>query len=295
MFTTDQTSGLKPLFISKEARTVYNQAYDALLAKYRVKIKDHWIETRLGQAHVIETGNPQGKPVVLLHAAGCSAAEWYNNFRALGHDYRLFAVDMPGDAGKSVLAKEPESIGDYAETLLQILDHFQLDRPVLIGHSIGGFFATGFAITHPGRVEKLVLLSPVATHVPIRWYLRLLLKITGRPGTGPHAIKTLKMQAFKGFEPEPVFVSLMEAVRNFCTVQMLFPYVYPDADLARLKMPVYLIVGTEEPLCNYECSVNLAKRKFPNVDVTVLDETGHTPNMERPGEVNGLLCEILGE
>jgi pimeloyl-ACP methyl ester carboxylesterase len=288
-----KTFKIKPLFSTEAARSQYFDTYDALLKKYGIAVKDYWVETHLGKAHVIETGNPAGKPVVLLHAAGCSAAEWYANFEALGQGFHLYAVDMPGDAGKSELGKLPENIGDYARTILQILDTFQLERPTLLGHSIGGFFAAGFASAHPEKVGKLILLSPVATHVPIRWYLRLMLKFTGRPGTGPHAIKTLKLQAFKGFEPEPLFAELMEQVRNFCTVQMLFPYVYSDADLSKIKMPTWLIVGTEEPLCSCERSVKLAKQKIPQIQVTVLENTGHTPNMERPEETNRLLLDIL--
>ncbi|MCW5922294.1 MAG: alpha/beta hydrolase [Saprospiraceae bacterium] len=283
----------KPLFITDAARSLYFNAYDAVLKKYGIAANDHWVETHLGKAHVIETGNPAGKPLVLLHAAGCSAAEWYANFEALGRDYHLYAVDTPGDAGKSELRKLPLNIGDYILMLRQILDAFRLEKPALLGHSIGGFFAAGFAIAHPERVEKLILLSPVATHVPIRWYLRLMLKFTGRPGTGPHAVKTLKMQAFKGFEPEPLFADLMEHVRNYCTVEMLFPYVYSDEDLFKIEMPTYLIVGTGEPLCNYERSVKLARQKIPHIQITVLENTGHTPNMERPEETNRLLLEIL--
>ncbi len=286
---------VKPLFISESARAEYFQAYDTLLMRYDIPVKDHWIHTHLGLVHVIETGNPEGEPVVMLHAAGCSAAEWYGNFEWLGLDYHLFAVDTPGDAGKSELGRVPEKIADYNQSLLQVFDALHLHRPILLGHSIGGFFATGFTIAHPERVEKLVLLSPVATHVPIRWYLRLMLQFTGRPGTGPHAATTLKMQAFKGFEPEPLFASLMECVRNYCTVEMLFPYVYSTRELSAIHIPVFLIVGTKEPLCDYKRSVRLAREKIPNVRVTVMNNTGHTPNMERPNETNRLLMEIFRE
>lgn len=293
MYSLKSICGVQPLFISHVARTLYYEAYDALLAKYGIVVKDHWIETNLGKTHILETGNPEGKPLLMLHAAGCSAAEWYANFSVLGQEYHLFAVDMPGDAGKSELRKKAKNIEDYNQMLLQVLDTLHLDKTSLLGHSIGGFFATGFTIAYPEMVEKLILLSPVATHAPIRWYLRLMLHLTGRPGMGPHAEKTLKMQAFKGFDPEQLFSNLMEHVRNFCTVQMLFPYVYPEKKLANIKVPVFLIVGTEEPLCHYERSIRLAKQKIPGVNITVLENIGHTPNMERPDFTNRLLLNIL--
>ena len=286
---------IKPLFVTKAARTKYWADYDAIFEKYSLSVRDHWVQTALGKTHVLEYGNSGGEPVVLLHAAGCSAAEWYANLSALGRECHLFAVDMPGDAGKSTLECLPTGIEDYTETIRDIFDAFKLGKEVLIGHSIGGFFSAGFAMACPDRVKKLILLSPVATHVPIRWYLKLLLKFTGRPGTGPHAVKTLKMQAFKGFEPEPLFVNLMECVRNFCTVQMLFPYVFPNSELHKLAMPVYLILGTEEPLHSWKHSIELAKQKMPHVRITVLDNTGHTPNMERPEKTNKILLEILRE
>lgn len=293
IFAMSPNPRVKPLFTTEAAKSEYFQAYDTLLSRYEIAVQDHWIHTDLGKVHVIETGNPEGKSVVMLHAAGCSAAEWYGNFELLGQKFHLFAVDTPGDAGKSELTHEPGNIADYNQSLLKVLDTLHLNRPILLGHSIGGFFATGFAIAYPERLEKLVLLSPVATHVPIRWYLKLMLKFTGRPGTGPHAVKTLKLQAFKGFEPEPLFARLMEYVRNYCTVQMLFPYVYSAKELSGISAPVFLIVGTKEPLCHYKRSVKLAREKIPQVRITILDNTGHTPNMERPNETSRLLMEIF--
>lgn len=292
LFQSD-SEAQSPLFISEQGKDTYLQAYDALLNKYNVSYQDLWIDTYLGKAHLIETGKKEGKAIMMLHAVGVSSAEWYANYNALGEKYHLYALDMPGDAGKSELYTSPEKIEDYQLTVLQILDSLKLDKVTLLGHSLGGFFAAGFTLAHPERVEQLILLSPVTTHVPLHWYFKLLLKKQGKPGKGPKAKKILKMQAYKGFEPDPEFVALMESVRDYTRVNVLFPYVYSNEKLASIQVPVTLIIGTKEVLCRYKKSVRLAKKKIPGIKIHTLHNTGHTPNIERPSVVNELLLSIL--
>jgi pimeloyl-ACP methyl ester carboxylesterase len=290
-----QAKSQSALFISDSGAKAYYSAYDSLLSKYQVNYIDHFIDTNLGTCHIIEVGDGEAPPLLLLPAAGCSAAEWYANINEIGKYNRVYALDLPGDAGKSVLRKQggPILIEDYNLMILEILDNLKLKEVTLVGHSIGGFLATGFAISYPERLNKLVLLSPVATHINIRWYLRILLNMGGRPGKGPSALKTLKMQAYKGFDPEPLFVNLMQYVRDYCRVNLLFPYVYSTDQLSGIRVPKYLIIGSNEILCNYKKSIRNAKSKFENIDIYIIDKTGHTPNMESPEEFNIIITSIL--
>jgi pimeloyl-ACP methyl ester carboxylesterase len=286
-----------PLFIADFGAQSYYSAYDSLLSKYQVNYIDHFIETNLGICHLIEVGDSEAQPILLLPAAGCSAAGWYANLNELGKQNRVYALDLPGDAGKSTLRKQngPILIEDYNLMILEILDNLKLKDVTLIGHSIGGFLATGFAISYPERVNKLVLLAPVATHINIKWHFRILLKMGGKPGKCPSAEKTLKMQAHRGFVPEPLFVNLMQYVREYCRVNLLFPYVYSTDDLSRISLPVFLIIGSDEVLCNYKGSVKKAKNKFENIDIYIIDKTGHTPNMENPEKFNKIVTSILSQ
>ena len=293
--TSFQAKCQNALFVSDSGAKAYYSAYDSLLSKFQVNYIDHFIETNLGTCHLIEVGDSEAPPVLLLPAAGCSAAEWYANLNELGKQNRVFALDLPGDAGKSILRKQvgPMLIEDYNVMIGEILDNFQLKEVTLVGHSIGGFLATGFAISHPERVKHLVLLSPVATHINIKWYFRILLEMGGKPGKGPSAEKTLKMQASKGFDPEPLFVNLMQCVRDYCRVDLLFPYVYSSDELSSISIPTSLIIGTNEVLCNYKRSIRNAKSAFENVDIYIMDKTGHTPNMEIPDQFNLIVHSIL--
>jgi pimeloyl-ACP methyl ester carboxylesterase len=290
---TIQVNGQNSLFISKAGEESYHSAYDSLLSKYQISYTDHWIDTDLGTIHLLEVGNRQAPAVLLLPAAGCSAAGWYANLNELGKKYHVYALDIPGDAGKSSLSSPYQSIDDYTSAILTILDSLKLAKVSLVGHSIGGFLSTGFAMRYPERVEKLVLVSPVATHTKIHWYFKILLQMGGKPGKGPSADNTLKMQAGKDFVPEPAFVSLMQCVRDYCNVDIIFPYVYPENELEKLNVPTYLIIGDQEKLCSYKKSVKDAHKKISGIKFEIMLGTGHTPNMENPAQFNELILNIL--
>jgi pimeloyl-ACP methyl ester carboxylesterase len=99
-------------------------------------------------------------PVVLLHGIGSGAASWVQQFEALGASRRVLAWDAPGyGASTPVAAASPRAM-DYAEILSGWLDALDIERCVLVGHSLGAIMAGAFAAAHPQRVAGLLLLSP---------------------------------------------------------------------------------------------------------------------------------------
>jgi pimeloyl-ACP methyl ester carboxylesterase len=98
----------------------------------------------------------QGQPIVLLHSGGADLRDWKFIAPQLAQTYQVIAFDGRG-AGKSPPLLEP---AEYVEELKHLLDHLNIDRPVLVGHSIGGQIATDFALAYPDRVAKLALVAP---------------------------------------------------------------------------------------------------------------------------------------
>lgn len=79
----------------------------------------------------------RGVPVVLLHGLGCSHRHWWPVARRLARQARVFAWDARGH-GHSVPAPDrPLALGRLAADLQHLLDHFELERVVLVGHSMG--------------------------------------------------------------------------------------------------------------------------------------------------------------
>ena len=98
----------------------------------------------------------QGPHVLLLHGWGGAIESFAPVVDDLQRSYTVAAFDLPG-FGKSSLPPTTWGSADYARLTLQIMDHLQLNRPHLIGHSFGGQVSIQLAATAPERVGKLVL------------------------------------------------------------------------------------------------------------------------------------------
>lgn len=101
-------------------------------------------------------GNPQGPPVLLVHAFPTSHALWEFQLAALGETYRLIRPDLRG-FGQSPLTISPSSMRDFVDDLTQLLDQLEVSRVNYVGISMGGMIGQAFALAEPQRVQSLSL------------------------------------------------------------------------------------------------------------------------------------------
>ena len=111
-------------------------------------------------------------------------------------------------------------------------------------------------------------------------------------GTGPRAETILRMQAHKGFVMNPDFVDLMSAVRDHCSVQMVFPYQLPDDELMQVRTPTLILFPEDEVIYDPRKASERAARLLPDATIEVIPACGHTITMERPHAVNGRIIEF---
>jgi 4,5:9,10-diseco-3-hydroxy-5,9,17-trioxoandrosta-1(10),2-diene-4-oate hydrolase len=113
--------------------------------------------------HYHEAGVGNEQTVVLLHGGGPGASSWSNfgrNIAVLAGHFHVLAVDQPG-YGHSDKHTEHEQYNRYSsEALLALLDELGVERPALVGNSLGGGTAVRFALDHPERAGRLVLMGP---------------------------------------------------------------------------------------------------------------------------------------
>jgi len=98
----------------------------------------------------------EGPAVVLLHGGGLGGVTWDRQFDLLARDHTVVRYDARGHGGSSPVT------GPFAhhEDLRDLLDGLDLDRPTLVGLSMGARTAIDFAVAHPDRVAGLVLVGP---------------------------------------------------------------------------------------------------------------------------------------
>ncbi|MPZ92628.1 MAG: alpha/beta fold hydrolase [Actinobacteria bacterium] len=113
-----------------------------------------------GQAHVLVAGD--GPPVMMVIGAGPPAAIWAPLMAELRR-FTLYVVDLPGMGRTDPVRYTTATVRSTAVDFLgQVLDGLGLDRPPFVAQSVGGLWATWFALERPDRVPALVLVAAPA-------------------------------------------------------------------------------------------------------------------------------------
>ncbi|GLU41609.1 alpha/beta fold hydrolase [Pseudomonas sp. NBRC 100443] len=107
-----------------------------------------------------EAGAADAPALVLLHGIGSGAASWLPLAQCLKARARLIAWDAPGYGESTPLAEAAPRAEAYMQRLRELLDALDVQRCVLLGHSLGALTALALANAEPRRVARLLLLSP---------------------------------------------------------------------------------------------------------------------------------------
>lgn len=100
----------------------------------------------------------RGKTILCIHGLTANCRFWDCQASALSPTHRVLAMDL---RGRGLSDKPPTgySLREHGEDILALLNDQGLDRPVLMGHSLGAFIALAFAAEHPQRVDRLILVD----------------------------------------------------------------------------------------------------------------------------------------
>ncbi len=112
------------------------------------------------ELHVEVAG--EGLPLVFVHGLGLQAALWNRLCDALGTGYQLVRVSLRGSPRSRELEQRELSLERWASDLGAVVDALELDRPVLVGHSLGGAVVLRHALDRPFAARALVLMCTEA-------------------------------------------------------------------------------------------------------------------------------------
>lgn len=118
-----------------------------------------------GTIHYVEAGDPGGVPVVLIHGITGQLQHFdFGMIEMLAEEFRVIALDRPGCGYSERESDLWSPLDRQAAMIWAFLDELGAERPVLVGHSLGGAVALAMALQRPEGTGALALLSPV-THV----------------------------------------------------------------------------------------------------------------------------------
>jgi len=283
------------IFSEAHNREQYDKCYDESLKLFGIPANSLNIETTYGQTHVLQFGDPKLPPLVLIHGYAMSSAIWYPNVPAFSKQYAVYAIDIIGDIGKSIanqVIMHPEQV---VEWLHEVLDHLQLDKVYLAGHSIGGYISLRYALTHQTRIIKLVLYAPAAS------FHRLSLKFFyyAFPGFLFHTEKWID-RAFGSLSShnkplnEVFRQQIIAGFQHSMPLFRLYPVKIDEEQFASLKLPILIMIGESELLYPAKKAMDYARKVVPHAQFLLVAGANHSFIFEQAKVVNHATLTFLG-
>lgn len=209
---------------------------------------------------------------MLLHGSASNAVSWIGDIITYSQHFRVYALDIPGEPGKSAENRPTWDGPDFAEWLEDVFDGLRLQKASLLGIFQGGWTALKFATTHSERVTKLVLLAPGGV-VPTRSSFILsavVLSMLGRWG----AQRINRMVC--GKQPiHPDAVKFMDTIYTHFNPRIEKEHLFSDGALKCLNMPVLFIGGAQDVLFNINTAAGRMQKLAPQLKVVIIPDMGH--------------------
>ncbi len=283
------------LYTSPETEARFMAIYDEKMAEWPVPYEDLYVDTQYGTVHVIASGPEDAPPMLLLHASGVSGWSWKFNAEELSQNYRIYAIDLISDAGKSRFASMDHIMKtgqDEADLYAEIADQLGVEKAFVVGASEGGFIASNLAIYYPERVEKLVLMGPMGYAGSTQSIIRIMFSAF-------FPIKPVQENTFAwAFSDNPKlktefaewFPLVMTGLHNI----KVRPSQLSAEQRQRIEMPVLFIFGEYDNLVGDPAAAKALVQDVPDVRVEIV-EAGHLMGGEIPEVCNQLILDFFGQ
>ncbi|GHE01223.1 alpha/beta fold hydrolase [Streptomyces alanosinicus] len=285
-------------YVSDAWRERYFAACDALYALGAPISWERDVETSYGTTHVYrhDPEDPAARertPVVLVHGAGSCSAMWYPNTPALGAERPVYAIDTPGDPGRSVQRAPIHEPEHAARWLDETLAGLGLDRVHLVGSSYGGWLALNQAYRGTHGLASVTLLDPGGLEkVGLRFFVWIFASLFAT-----FAPKRLRPRLASWLE-QPVLVvpelraMIRTGVRAY-RIRRPVPQPLTEAELSAIRTPLYLVLGRRSLLVHPERQVERVPRLVPGARAEIISRTGHGPQIDHAERANGLMLDFM--
>jgi pimeloyl-ACP methyl ester carboxylesterase len=271
-------------------------AYDRVLARWPDPVDVRDVPSAYGRTRITSRGPAGGPPLVLLPGGGATSTVWFANAGALSKERRIHAVDLPHDAGRTVVDGQPvDSIEALHGWLDTVLDEVGSGSTVdLAGHSYGAWVALTYAIGRPDRLRRLALLDPTQCFGGFSpGYLLHALPALVRPGAAATS-RLLRWEA-GGAPLDPGWLDLVGRSAEVPTGKLVTGRRPATERVRGLDVPTLVLLAGRSRAHSAPRIAARARTLLARGTVEVLpDATHHTLPMSPAGEVDRALLDFLG-
>ncbi len=241
-----------------------------------------------------------GPPLLLIAGIASDNASWGPLIPLLADRFRLIAIDNRG-AGRTKV-DGPIELTDMVDDCAALLDHLQLDRVDVVGHSMGGMIGLRLAARHPARVARLVTLASGAMSNARRVLFQDMARLGFITPRGDW-FRLLYQWLFS----DPFFAE-EKTVADAAAASAAYPHRQSPADFARqvaaieragpfttqqaIRCPV-LSISAALDLLAPQARVDELHKMIGTITRAQVDGAAHSIHWERPNETAALIRDFL--
>ncbi|TIV67449.1 MAG: alpha/beta fold hydrolase [Mesorhizobium sp.] len=284
----------------------------AARAERLVPASGKFIEIDGNRIHYVEEG--EGRSIVFLHGLGAQLHHFRHRlFGRFGTGYRLIALDRPG-SGYSVRARSATGrLPEQADIVRRFIEELRLERPLIVGHSLGGAVALALATEHPTAISGIALLSPL-THLEARIGRRfdllyvpspLLRRILAYTAAIPLSLRYAQPALRFIFAPQAVPADYMIAGGGWLGLRPSHYFatstdvVAVERDLGQIErryrdiaMPAGILFGTGDRVIGEAVHGEPMLDKIEGLDFERVEGLGHMPQFVEPERVVAFIQRV---
>lgn len=239
-----------------------------------------------------------GAPVTLLHGVGSSLEVWDGIARDL-RECAVLRMDLRGH-GHSGKPPGPYQLDDFVRDLAGLHAHLGIAQSHLVGFSLGGLIAQAFALAHPEKVSRLVLISAVAGRSPaekarVQERARAITEV----GATQHARNSAGRwftDAFQKSHPDIIARHCRRFTANDPAAYSAAYRVLAESDLAdqlsAIHQPTLIITG-EHDIGSTPRMAELMRDKIPHSELHILPGLKHALLLEAPAKIAALIRAFI--
>lgn len=258
------------------------------------------VGTSFGDTHVISCGAADTPPLVLLHGGMNCALMWISCVAGLGRRFRIHALDIMGDMGKSAPSRKLSRAAEYSEWLSDTIAGLGLKRANIAGISWGGGIALSAALLVPDRVDRVVAMCPGWGLARPRLLAFLFFAMPAVLFPDKKRVRKLLQRlsaadsAFTGPIDDLLIDYLAVALKYYKMRPLPLP-VFTDEELRSIRTPTLVMIGDREVIYDPEAVAERARRLIPGARVEIVPGAGHALFYDRPDVVNRRIIEFAGK
>ncbi|MFO8018209.1 MAG: alpha/beta hydrolase [Promethearchaeia archaeon] len=262
-------------------------------------------------------GEDNAEPLFLASGWTYKKEMWMAQVDSLSEHFKVITFDNRG-CGKSSRPPGPYTMEIFADDLLGLMDFLEIENAHLMGYALGAMYLQVFALKHPKRVNKLILLNTVAAFPDESGVKRVMgMNVNAldfqKNAPKKYFMKSAKMAFHRNFikelkaNPDKRFHDLW-SVDEFVKEYNIDPMTPEDVknqgkamlgfnildDITELK-PETLIIASSHNRLHPKAAMEAMHEKIPNSKLELLKKAGDSAYLSRAPEVNQLVIDFLKE